>query len=120
MILAGWAVYGLFCLAMGLNGFHTLLLWPLFAYYGLFLAATEGAEKALVVDLAPPDRLGTTYGWFNLTAGVMLLPASLIFGLLYQTAGAQAAFAVSALCALGATIPLPLGALRAGDGGDKP
>ena len=77
MILAGWAVYGLFCLAMGLNGFHTLLLWPLFAYYGLFLAATEGAEKALVADLAPPDRLGTAYGWFNLTAGVMLLPASI-------------------------------------------
>jgi MFS family permease len=119
MILAGWAVYGLFCLVMGLNGFHTLLLWPLFAYYGLFLAATEGAEKALVADLAPPDRLGTAYGWFNLTAGVMLVPASLIFGLIYQAAGAQAAFAVSALGALGAVILLPLWALRGGDGGNK-
>ena len=119
MILAGWAVYGLFYLAMGLNGFHTLLLWPLFASYGLFLAATEGAEKALAADLAPPDRLGTAFGWFNLTAGVMLLPASLIFGLIYQSAGAQAAFAVSALCALGAAILLPLWALRGGDGGAK-
>ncbi len=114
LILAGWAVYGLFYLGLGLNGFHTLLLWPLFAFYGLFLAATEGAEKALVADLAPQDRLGTAYGWFNLTAGAMLLPASLIFGLIYQQAGALAAFAFSASCALMAALLLPLWALRVG------
>ena len=114
LILAGWGVYGLFYLGLGLNGFHPLLLWPLFAFYGLFLAATEGAEKALVADLAPQDRLGTAYGWFNLTAGVMLLPASLIFGMIYQQAGAPAAFAFSATCALMAAILLPLWALRVG------
>lgn len=112
LILAGWMVYGLFYLGLGINGFHTLLLWPLFAFYGLFLAATEGAEKALVADLAPQDQLGTAYGWFNLTAGVMLLPASLIFGLIYQQAGALTAFAFSAFCALMAAILLPLWALR--------
>jgi MFS family permease len=111
LILAGWAVYGLFYLALGLNGFHTLLLWPLFAAYGVFLAATEGAEKALVADLAPGAMLGTAYGWFNLTAGIMLLPASLLFGELYQQVGAPAAFAFSAVCALGAAILLPLWAL---------
>jgi len=112
LILAGWAVYGLFYLALGLNGFHTLLLWPLFAFYGVFLAATEGAEKALVADLAPKDKMGTAYGWFNLTAGVILLPASLLFGELYQQAGALTAFAFSATCALTAAILLPLWALR--------
>ena len=111
LILAGWIVYGLFYLAMGLNGFHSLLLWPLFAFYGLFLAATEGAEKALVADLAPKDRLGTAYGWFNLTAGIMLLPASLLFGELYQLAGAPIAFGFSAICALIATLLLPFWAL---------
>ena len=60
------------------------LLWPLFAFYGVFLAATEGAEKALVADLAPRALLGTAYGWFNLTTGLMLLPASFLFGLLWQ------------------------------------
>src|SRR3569833_475889 len=114
LILGGWAVYGLFYLGLGLNGFHTLLLWPLFAFYGLFLAATEGTEKALVADLAPQDRLGTAYGWFNLTAGAMLLPASLIFGLIYQQAGALAAFSFSAAFALLAALLLPLWALRAG------
>ena len=112
LILAGWAVYGLFYLALGLNGFHTLLLWPLFAFYGVFLAATEGAEKALVADLALQNRLGTAYGWFNLTAGAMLLPASLIFGWLWQGVAAEAAFAFSAACALAAAGLLKFWVLR--------
>jgi len=112
LILAGWAVYGLFYLLLGLNGFHALLLWPLFAFYGLFLAATEGAEKALVADLAPRDKLGTAYGWFNLTAGAMLLPASLIFGWLWQGVAVEAAFAFSAACALAAALLLKLWVMR--------
>jgi len=113
LILAGWAVYGLFYLLLGINGFHTLLLWPLFAFYGLFLAATEGAEKALVADLAPGDQLGTAYGWFNLTAGVMLLPASLLFGWLWQGISPLAAFGFSAGCALLAALLLKLWVMRA-------
>lgn len=42
----------------------------------------------------------------------MLLPASLIFGMIYQQAGALTAFAFSASCALLAAILLPLWALR--------
>lgn len=49
---------------------------------------------------------GAAFGWFNLTAGVMLLPASVIFGFLYQQAGAMAAFGFSAACALGAAFAL--------------
>ncbi|BCB26849.1 MFS transporter [Sulfurimicrobium lacus] len=112
LILAGWAVYGLFYLLLGINGFHALLLWPLFAFYGLFLAATEGAEKALVADLAPRDKLGTAYGWFNLTAGAMLLPASLIFGWLWQGVAVEAAFAFSACCALAAALLLKSWVMR--------
>lgn len=113
LILGGWAVYGLFYLALGLNGFHALLLWPLFAFYGVFLAATEGAEKALVADLAPRERLGTAYGWFNLTAGAMLLPASLVFGWLWQGIAVEAAFAFSATCALAAALLLKFWVMKA-------
>jgi len=34
------------------------------------MAATEGVEKALVADLAPPALRGTAFGWFNLTGGL--------------------------------------------------
>ncbi|MDA8128690.1 MAG: MFS transporter [Betaproteobacteria bacterium] len=100
LIVAGWGVYGAFYLLLGFNGHALWLLWPLFAFYGLFLAATEGAEKALVADLAPGDRIGAAYGWFNLTAGVMLLPASLLFGWLWQAFRPEAAFGFGAGCAL--------------------
>ncbi len=113
LILSGWVIYGLCYLLLGLNGFHTLLLWPLFAAYGLFLAATEGAEKALVADLAPRDRLGTAYGWFNLTAGAMLLPASFLFGWLWQGVSVEAAFGFSAACALLAAVLLKFWVMRA-------
>ena len=48
------------------------------------------------------------------------MPAALIFGPIYQAAGARAAVAFFALCALGAAILLPLWALRGGDAEDKP
>lgn len=108
LIVSGWAVYGLFYLLLGLNGDVLWLLWPLFAFYGLFLAATEGAEKALVADLAPRELLGTAYGWFNLTAGLLLLPASLLFGWLWQGFGPLTAFCFSASCAVLAALLLKL------------
>lgn len=105
LIVAGWLVYGGFYLLLGWNGYPALL-WPLFALYGLFMAATEGAEKALVADLAPREALGTAYGWFNMIAGVMLLPASLVFGWLWQQSGATMAFGFGAGCAVMAALLL--------------
>lgn len=108
LIVSGWVVYGLFYLLLGLNGDVLWLLWPLFAFYGLFLAATEGAEKALVADLAPKELLGTAYGWFNLTAGLLLLPASFLFGWLWQGFSPLLAFGFSACCAALAALLLKL------------
>jgi MFS family permease len=106
LIIVGWVIYGLFYLLLGLNGHHLWLIWPLFAFYGVFMAATEGAEKALVADIAPKEMLGTAYGWFNLTTGIMLLPASMIFGWLWQTISPEVAFGFSASCAILAAIML--------------
>lgn len=106
LILGGWAVYGAFYLLLGLIDASTALLWPLFACYGLFLAATEGAERALVADLAPASLVGTAYGWFNVTTGTVLLPASILFGWLWQSAGPQTAFSFGAACAAFAAILL--------------
>jgi MFS family permease len=106
-IVAGWLAYGLFYLCLGfLSPGNPVLLFGLFAFYGLFLAATEGVEKALVADLAPAAMLGTAYGWYNLASGIALLPASIIFGWFYETAGATVAFEFSAGCALVSTILL--------------
>ncbi len=106
LIVGGWAVYALFYLVFGLLPATPLLLWPLFAGYGLFLAATEGAEKALVADLVPGEQAGTAFGWYNLVAGVLLLPASLLFGWLWSDIAPLAAFAFGSACALAAALLL--------------
>lgn len=100
LLVGGYLAYGAFYLAMGLMASDGLLLFAMFAFYGLFMAATEGVEKALVADLAPVERRGAAFGWFNLTAGLILLPASLIFGWLWQGASVLAAFGFSAGCAI--------------------
>lgn len=112
LISFGWGVYGLFYLLLGINTSQTWLLWPLFAFYGLFMAATEGAERALVADFAPPERMGTAFGWFNLTTGLLLLPSSLLFGWIWETAGPTLAFGIAASFALLATALLKLWVVR--------
>jgi MFS family permease len=82
------------------------MLCGLFFLYGLFKAATEGVEKALVADLAPAGLMGTAFGWFNLASGLMLLPASIIFGYLYETVGPTMAFLFSGSCSIFAAILL--------------
>ncbi|WP_295762865.1 MFS transporter [Undibacterium sp.] len=99
LLLAGYLAYALFYFAMGSLSTHGIMLYALFGFYGLFLAATEGVEKALVADLAPEGLQGAAFGWFNMTTGIMLLPASILFGHLYQTVSPFAAFTFSACCA---------------------
>ncbi|MBI3146593.1 MAG: MFS transporter [Pseudogulbenkiania sp.] len=106
LLVGGYIAYGLFYVGLGLIAHDGALLFALFAFYGLFMAATEGVEKALVADLAPVARRGTAFGWFNLTAGAFLLPASLVFGWLYQAASPLIAFAFSGSCALLAAVLL--------------
>ena len=98
-ILIAWAAFALFYIAMSFSGISLWMLCALFAIYGLFKAATEGVEKALVADLAPKGMAGTAFGWFNLISGLMLLPASLIFGWLYESFNPSYAFLFSGSCA---------------------
>jgi MFS family permease len=76
----------------------------LFLIYGLYFGATEGVEKALVADLVPASRRGTAFGWFNATIGIAALPASLVFGIVWERAGAETAFLMGAGVALAAMI----------------
>lgn len=106
LLLLGYGAYGLFYLGLGLIATDGPWLFALFAFYGLFMAATEGVEKALVADLAPAARRGTAFGWFNLVTGALLLPASVVFGGLYQGFSPLVAFAFSGACALLAAVLL--------------
>lgn len=98
VIVAGWAVYAAAYLGFAVAT-SAWQIWALFAVYGLFYGLTEGAEKALVADLAPAAERGGAFGWFNAAIGLGALPASLLFGLLWQGFGPLAAFGCGAALA---------------------
>jgi MFS family permease len=103
---AAWFAYAIAYLAIGLLPEADWALWLAFAGYGVVTAALEGTEKALVADLVPRERIGTAYGWYNLVSGILLLPASMLFGWLWSTWSPLVAFAFGAACAVAATILL--------------
>jgi MFS family permease len=94
-LVAGWVVYALVYLLFGraTQAWHA---WALFAAYGIFFGLTEGAQLALVADVVPKARRGMAYGWYYLAIGVGALPASIMFGVLWDRYGSPVAFAVGA------------------------
>jgi MFS family permease len=71
------------------------------AYYGL----AEGSERALLAEQAPASMRGRAFGAMHAVTGLAVLPANLLFGLLYARHVALA-FGVSAACAAGAAVLL--------------
>jgi MFS family permease len=101
----GWLCYALVYAGFG----YATAVWQvavLFGLYAVFYALTEGAERALVADFAPPDQRGQAYGLFHFVVGVAALPASVLFGWLWQRYGAPVAFLTGAGLALAATLGL--------------
>jgi MFS family permease len=103
LIIGGWIVYAAVYYAFG---FATAAweAWALFGVYGLFYGMTEGTEKAMVVDVVPALRKGTALGWYNLAIGLGALPASIIFGTLWDQYGTRTAFGFGATLALIAAV----------------
>jgi MFS family permease len=107
LIVAGWIVYAACYAAWGVVE-GAVWMVALFLVYGLYSAATEGAERAFVADFIPPEVRGTAFGWFHLAVGVSALPASVLFGVLWTAYGARTAFGVSAGLAVAASVLLLL------------
>ncbi|MBX7256620.1 MAG: MFS transporter [Candidatus Hydrogenedentes bacterium] len=105
VILLGWFVYALVYLAFGMLT-SPLLLVGVFLVYGLYFGLTEPCEKAWVADLAPAQARGAALGWYNGIVGIAALPASLLFGFIWDRFGIFEAFATGAGFALCASILL--------------
>ena len=103
LIVGGWLLYAAVYFAFGWAA-AAWQAWALFAVYGIFYGMTEGSEKALVADIVPHTRRGSAFGWYNLAIGLGALPASLIFGAIWDRAGAPTAFVFGATLALLASI----------------
>jgi MFS family permease len=99
LILSGLFVYALVYLgfAFATRSYHA---WLLFAVYGVYYGLTNGTMRAHVADLVAEDKRATAYGIYHGAVGMTALPASLIFGWLWQSLGVSFAFCFGAGLAL--------------------
>jgi MFS family permease len=102
-LIMGWALYAAVYLGFAL-AHSAWQAWALFAVYGIFFGLTEGSERALIADLVALERRGTAFGWYNLAIGLGALPASLLFGYVWDHASPASAFMMGAAFALAASI----------------
>ena len=105
-IVSGWLIYAVSYAGFALAG-SPWQAWLLFAIYGTYYGLTEGAQKALVVDLVPPEWRDRALGALQMALGLTILPASALFGLAYTRFGAHAAFSMGAGLALAGAALVP-------------
>jgi MFS family permease len=101
LIALAWGIYALVYLGFAAAGAAAAVpfLWIL---YGVYYGVIEAVGRALVADLVPSPMRATAYGIHAAAISIVILPASVIAGLLWDGIGAAAPFWFGAACALGA------------------
>lgn len=105
LLVAGYVIYAASYAAFALaDQLPREALWGLFAFYGLYIGLTDGVEKALVADMAPPQARATVLGIHAMVTAAGVLPASVLAGWFYDAGRPDAAFWFGGACALAAAI----------------
>lgn len=91
VVLAGFISYSVIYFLVA-NAFSPVHMWILFPLYGVYKAMTEGVQRAFLSTLAPKERKATAFGVYHTVTGLMLLPASIIAGRLWDAFGPRETF----------------------------
>jgi MFS family permease len=97
VVIGGWSarVVLLLLLAGWGNGLGSA--WVLLLAYAAAVASTEGAERALIGDVAPIESKATAFGVYHMLSGLCALPGALLFGALWEFIGMSTAFSTAAV-----------------------
>ena len=82
------------------NNSSVTSIWLLFILFGLATAFIEAVGRAIVSDLVEEKYRATAYGLYNAFNGFALLPASVIFGIIWDRGGPLQAFYYSSFVSL--------------------
>ncbi len=105
LIALAWLIYAA-CYAGFAVASSAVWVVPLWIAYGTYYALSEGVGKALVADLAPTELRATAFGILNAVQGTMILPASVIAGILWTAIAPPAPFWFGSACAAAAVVLL--------------
>jgi MFS family permease len=111
VIAGGTVVYALVYAGLAATDTGTVV-WPLFAIYGVYLAATDGVMKAWVADHVVGATAGRAYGLYSGIVGASVLTASVLAGVLWSRESPTWTFAVGAIVAASSLPLVAAAALR--------
>ncbi len=101
-------ITGLFIYSMVYLGFAFIsefsFTWVLFAFYGIYAAATEGIAKAWVADLIPDEKRGTAIGLLTMLSSLAIMSGSFLTGFLWDLYGSQVPFLLSSIVSFGVVL----------------
>jgi MFS family permease len=98
VVASGWAAYALTYVGFGFASSPVQIVL-LFLAYALYHGLAEGAERAIIADLAERGGRGRAFGLYHGFVGVAALPAGLVTGLVWDRWGARWALGLNAACA---------------------
>ena len=98
VVAAGWGAYALTYVGFGFASARWQIV-VLFLAYALYHGLAEGAERAIVADLAERGARGRAFGLYHGLTGVAALPAGLATGWIWDRWGAAWALGINASCA---------------------
>ncbi|MCX8088026.1 MAG: MFS transporter [Meiothermus ruber] len=103
LVMLGFVTYALVYLGFGLSsaGWQGVVL---FLLYALYSAAFEGSSRAYLAQIIPATEKASAIGLYHTLVGLLLLPASTLFGFLWQHFGSSLAFFTAASLAVAAVI----------------
>ena len=94
-IALGWLLF-----ALGFVGFaftqHIAATWALIGLHGFQLGLVEASERSYPAHWVAPQFRGVAMGWYYFAYSLGLLPASWIFGLIWEKIGSSQAFLIYA------------------------
>lgn len=96
VFIIGLLIFSVVYFGFAVNqNFH--VIWILFAFYGIYAAATEGVSKAWVSDLVPDEFRGSAIGLLTMLSSFAIMFGSLLTGVLWDSFGPQIPFLISSI-----------------------
>lgn len=97
-------IFGLIIFSAVYFGFamnhDNIIVWILFALYGIYASSTEGISKAWVSDLVPDEFRGSAIGLLTALSSFAIMFGSFLTGILWDRFGAQVPFLLSSIVSL--------------------
>ncbi len=94
IFVSGLLIFSLVYFGFGISQ-NVILMWVLFALYGIYASATEGIAKAWVSDLIPNEYRSSAIGLLTMLSGFAVMLGSVVTGFLWDQFGSAVPFYIS-------------------------